>query len=153
MLGTDLILHAGILARAYATPSPFLLPPERAFALVPLGYLSFLILSGLLVWLTLRLDLRGVRSVGRFGLILGGTIWASLALGMASITTAAPSLLVGWFVGQTVEMGIAGLLVGAARAGVRPLRLWSLTTAWCLVAFVVVVALQTLGIAPVAEIR
>ena len=44
VIGFDLFLHAGVLAGIYSEPSPFLLPPEEAFRLIPLGYLSFLML-------------------------------------------------------------------------------------------------------------
>jgi len=36
-LGVDLFLHAGLLARLYVVPSPFLLGPEEAFRLKFLG--------------------------------------------------------------------------------------------------------------------
>jgi uncharacterized membrane protein len=56
VIGFDFLLHASILAPLYANPHPFLLPPERAFVLIPVGYLSFLILVILVVWL--RFDSR-----------------------------------------------------------------------------------------------
>ena len=47
----DFLLHGGVLARLYLSDSPFLLPPESALARIPLGYLSFLILTvGLACW-------------------------------------------------------------------------------------------------------
>ena len=54
MIGFDLLLHAGLLARLYIEPSPFLLPPETAFRLIPLGYLSFLIMAFLMTWLMVK---------------------------------------------------------------------------------------------------
>ena len=50
MLGFDFFLHAGLLAGLYVEPSPFLLPPLSAFALIPVGYAAFLLSSVLLVW-------------------------------------------------------------------------------------------------------
>ena len=58
-IGFDLFLHAGVLAHLYAEPSPFLLPAEEAFRRIPLGYLTFLVLSAALFWLLRRLDVRG----------------------------------------------------------------------------------------------
>jgi len=52
MLGFDFFLNAGLLSRMYLKPSPFLLPPERMFKLIPLGYLSFLLMAVLLYWLS-----------------------------------------------------------------------------------------------------
>ena len=65
MLGVDFFLHAGLLNDVYTADCPFLLPPERAFQLIPLGYLSFLILSAFLVWLLVRLRIRDARSAGK----------------------------------------------------------------------------------------
>ncbi len=113
VIGFDLFLHAGVLAPLYKNPAPFLLPLEVAFRRIPMGYASFAILIALLVWLEVRLRLIGARRGAGFGLILGGAVWGSLALGLASITTAEPVLLVGWAIGQTVELGLAGAIVGA----------------------------------------
>ena len=57
MIGFDFFLHAGVLTRLYLTPSPFLLPATSAFRLIPVGYLSFLILALILVWLMTRLQI------------------------------------------------------------------------------------------------
>ncbi|MEJ2412947.1 MAG: hypothetical protein P8Y34_08130, partial [Anaerolineales bacterium] len=57
VLGFDFFLHGGLLASLYTKPSPFLLPPEQAFRLIPLGYLAFLIFEIFLVWLMVRLDI------------------------------------------------------------------------------------------------
>lgn len=119
-IGFDFMLHAGVLAGLYEEPSPFLLPLEVAFRRIPLGYLSFLFLTMLLVWLMLALGARGARAGAVFGLKLGAAIWGALALGLASIATAPPALLLGWFVGQTLELGLAGAVAGAAFHGTRP---------------------------------
>ena len=113
VIGFDFLLHASILAPLYAEPSQFLLPPDRAFALIPLGYLSFLISTVMLVWLTSRLGIDTWRHGFIFGLILGALIWGSLTLSLLSITTAGPILMLSWFLGMTIETGIAGLVAGA----------------------------------------
>ncbi len=59
MIGFDVFLHAGVLADLYVRSSPFLLPPERAFAFIPIGYLSPLGLAILLIWLMAKLSLQG----------------------------------------------------------------------------------------------
>jgi hypothetical protein len=112
MIGFDLFWHAGIVADLYAQPDPFLLAPERAFALIPLGYLSFLLLAVLLVWLAARVGVNRARAGAAFGLQLGALAWGALLLGLFSIATAPPLLLAAWFAGQTVEMGLAGAVVG-----------------------------------------
>lgn len=153
MLGTDLLLHAGVLARHYARPSPFLLDPAAAFSLIPLGYLSFFVLAALLTRLAVRLDIGTWRRGLFFGLGLGASIWGALVLGLASISTASWSLLAGWFVGQTVELGVAGCIVGAALSGVPSRKLWGIVLGWCIVAFVTTVLMQNLGWAPASVIR
>ena len=119
VIGFDLFLHAGVLASWYSEPSLFLLSPEEAFRLIPLGYLSFLMLIVLLVWLMPRLGIAGWKSGLVFGLIVGALISCAGCLGLLSISTAPPVLLVGWFLGQTVELGIAGMVLGSGLATER----------------------------------
>jgi len=119
VIGFDLFLHAGVLATLYSEPSPFLLPPEEAFRLIPLGYVSFLMLIVLLVWLMPRLGIAGWKSGLVFGLIVGALISGAGYLGLLSISTAPQVLLIGWFLGQTVELGIAGMVLGSGLATER----------------------------------
>ncbi len=119
MLGVDLFLHAGLLAPLYDWDSQFLLRPEDAFVRIPIGYLGLLLLAGLLVWLLPRFDIYR----GQDGAILAGgigaVVWGALLLGLWSISTAAPGLLVGWWVGQTLELGLGGFIVGASLGGMQ----------------------------------
>ncbi|MFC1871512.1 hypothetical protein ACFLYF_03835 [Chloroflexota bacterium] len=119
VIGFDLFLHAGILAGLYSEPSPFLLSPEDAFRLIPLGYLSFLVLIILLIWLMPKLCIIGWKSGLVFGLKVGAIIWGALSLGLLSISTASPILLLGWFLGQTAELGLAGMVLGSGLAASR----------------------------------
>lgn len=112
MIGFDFFLHAGVLAPLYVSAKNFLLAPERAFALIPVGYLSFLGLAVLLIWLLAKLSLQGWRKGAIFGMQLGFLAWGSFVLGLYSISTASPLLLLGWFLGQTVELGLAGAVAG-----------------------------------------
>ena len=150
MLGFDFLLHAGLLARLYVVPSPFLLPPETAFRLIPLGYLSFLMLALLLTWLMMKQGVQGGRDGLIYGLKLGGLIGGSLVFGLASITTAEYALLLGWALGQTAELGIAGAVIGSSRGGVSHRRVF-----WRVIVFVVLsvflaIVLQISGFAPPA---
>ena len=90
MIGFDFFLHAGLLARLYVEPSPFLLSPTQAFSLIPLGYLSFLVLAILLIWLMGKLEIYGWRRGLIFGFKLGALAWGAFILGLFSISTAAP---------------------------------------------------------------
>jgi hypothetical protein len=152
MVGFDFLLHAGLLARLYLEPSPFLLPLQRAFALIPVGYLSFLLLATLLVWLTTRLGVQGWRQGGLFGLQFGALAWGALILGLLSISSAPLALMMGWFAGQTIEFGLAGAIVGSALAAVPYRRLLMLALAGAAVEFVLTIVLQSLGFAPAVRL-
>jgi hypothetical protein len=147
-LGFDLFLHAGLLAKFYVEASPFILQPEVAFRRIPLGYFSFLVLTVSLYWLFHRLSIRGVASGLRHGGIVGSVVWGALAIGLYSVSTAALPLLVGWWIGQAIELGLAGAVLGAAAAGVSLKRIWivvALAVFGCIAGTVV---LQNLGACP-----
>jgi len=147
-LGVDLFLHAGLLARLYVAPSPFLLDAGAAFRRIPAGYLTFLVLTGALAWLMRRLGLEGAGGGFRFGLAAGGVVWGALALGLFSISTAPVALLVGWWLGQSFELALAGAVIGAALAGAPVRRLLGKVVIAVVVLGVATVALQSLGFAP-----
>ena len=153
MLGFDFPLHAGLLARLYLQPSPFLLPPLTAFRWIPVGYLSFFLLAVLLAWLMIRLKLTGWCAGAIFGLELGGLTWGSFVLGLLSISTASFSLLMGWFIGQTLEMALAGAVIGSGLAGVRLRRLFGLVIVFVLLLVITTIILQTLGVVPTTRIE
>lgn len=153
VLGVDFFLHGGLLARLYAQPSPFLRPPMDAFRRIPLGYLAALLLVALLLWLMLRLGLSGWRQGAVFGLQVGALLGASLVLGLLSISTAESSLLVGWTIGQALEMGLAGTVIGSGLAGQRLRIILVRVLALVLLLAVVTIVLQSIGLAPAAQSR
>ena len=112
VIGFDLFLHAGVLSQLYSEPTPFLLEPEVAFQRIPIGYASFALLVVLLEWIMVRMGVAGLRRGTILGLQWGALVWGSLALGLASISTARPVLLLGWAIGQAVELGAAGAVIG-----------------------------------------
>jgi hypothetical protein len=148
MLGVDFLVHAGLLASLYTQSSPFLLSPTTAFTLIPLGYLSFALLVLLLVWLMIRLQVAGWRAGAIFGLELGGLMWGAFVLGLLSISTAPAPLLVGWLVGQTVELGIAGAVVGSGFGGRRLRWLVGIAVALLVLCVSATILLQSLGVVP-----
>jgi len=152
MLGFDFLLHATILAGLYLQPDPFLLPPLEAFRLIPVGYLSFLLLTILLVWLMTRMRLAGWRAGAIFGLKLGGLTWGSFMLGLLSISTASFALLLGWFIGQTLELALAGAVIGSGLAGTRLRRLFGIVLVFVLLAVIATIVLQSLGVVPTTRI-
>jgi hypothetical protein len=150
--GIDLFLHAGLLARLYVRPSTFLLPAEDAFRRLPLGYLTFLILSAGLYWLFHRMHVRGSSNGFRIGAVMGGVSWGALALGLYSISTATVTLLAAWWIGQTVELAFAGAVLGAAGNRVPLKRIWLIVIVAVVVLGASTVALQSLGLAPAIKL-
>ncbi len=144
MLGVDFLLHAGILADLYQEPSSFLLPPLEAFRRIPLGYLAFLLSAVFLLWLFLRLEIRGLQNGFWLGIRIGGYLWGTLALGLFSISTASPTLLFGWFFGQAIEMGVGGAVMGVGLTEVRLRRLALLVVLLVFLLFIAGVVLQNL---------
>jgi hypothetical protein len=104
----------------------------------------------LLCWLMVTRDVVGWIEGSVFGLKLGGLIWGSLTLGLASISTAEFSLLCGWFIGQTIELGIAGSVIGSAFKGISLRRLFVMVLAFIIFSFIITVILQIVEFAPVA---
>ena len=128
------------------------MPPLDAFRLIPVGYLSFLLLAVMLLWLMVRLGTAGWRAGLIFGLELGGLTWGALALGLLSISTANVSLLVGWFAGQTLELALAGAIAGSALAGAKLSQLSVKVLAFVVVAVITAIALQSLGLVPAVRL-
>lgn len=151
-VGFDLFLHGGLLARAYAEASPFLLPAEEAFRRIPLGYLAFLGVTLALFWLFHRLDVRGVSAGFRYGVSAGAVVWGALTVGLYSISTAPLYLLCGWWIGQAVELGLAGAVLGAAANRAPPKRIWVIVAVSVGILVAATIALQSLGFAPAMKV-
>lgn len=152
-LGFDLFLHGGLLARFYVEPAPFLLGPEDAFRRIPLGYLAFLVLTLALYWLLSRLGVRGAVAGFRYGASAGAVLWLTFAAGLYSISTASLPLLAGWGIGQTIELGLAGAVLGSAANGAPLKRIWFLVVGAVLACVAATIVLQSLGLAPAMKVR
>ncbi len=148
VLGFDFFLHGGLLASLYLSGSSFLLDPAESFRRIPIGYLSFLISTGFLVWLSAMLGVRGWRRGSMLGALTGGMMWLSLGLGLFSISTAPANVLLAWFLGQTLEMAYAGGLIGAGLAGNRDRKLTIAVAGLTVLFIVLTVILQSIGLAP-----
>jgi hypothetical protein len=144
IVGFDLFLHAGLLAPLYESASPFLLTPDEAFRRIPFGYLSFVLLVVLLIWLMVKLEIKQWKGGFAFGLLVGLLVWGAETLGLYSISTASPVLLLGWFLGQSLELGIAGLVVGSALGTERLLPLVVKVVVFFFISVVLSVILQNI---------
>ena len=147
-LGFDFFLHGGLLARIYMRESPFLLDPMTAFVRIPAGYLAFLLLTAGLMILLRTLGVRGWKDGGKVGVAVGLFLWGTMALGLWSITTARVDTLLAWSLGQGVELGLAGLVLGAGRAGTPLTRIWGRVAIAVVVFVALTVVLQSVGWAP-----
>ena len=145
MIGFELFLHAGMLAPLHSNSGSFLFPPEVTLRRIPFAYLSFAFTVAALLWLMARLHIRNARDGFVFALLLGLLMWGAQTLGLFSISTANPGLLFGRFLGQSAEMGIAGMVIGSG-LGRRQLRS-SLTTVTVvfLITVILAVLLQNLN--------
>jgi len=99
----------------------------------------------LLIWLMTRLDIVGWRAGLVFGLKVGALIWGALRLGLLSISTASPILLLGWFLGQTVELGITGMVLGSGLASDRLRSLLAKVVVFLVVTVVLAIIFQNIG--------
>jgi len=147
MIGFDFFLHAGLLSSIYSKPSPFLLASDRAFALIPLGYLSFLIFDIFLLWLMLKLNLQGWKKGVIFGLQVGILTWGGFSIGLFSIATVPSTLLIAWFFGQAIELGIAGGVIGYGLTQSKLGRLFVRVLIFVIISIVLAIVLQNIGFA------
>jgi hypothetical protein len=147
MVGVDFFLHAGLLAPLYDWDSPFLLRPAEAFIRIPIGYLGFAVLAGTLAWLLPRFSVRRGRDGALIAGTLGAAVFGAFLLGLWSISTAQPGLLAGWWVGQTVGLGVGGFVIGTVLGGVRARVVASRIIGLLGIAAASAVVLQTIGYA------
>lgn len=152
MVGVDFFLHGGLLARFYTRSSPFLLAPDDAFRLIPVGYLSFLILAALLIWLMSRLGITGWRAGIQFGLKIGLLTWGALVLGLISISTADLDLLVGWWLGQSIELGIGAAVIGASNESESLRGITLRVLSFVILLVILTIVMQSFGWAPSTRI-
>ena len=153
MIATDFLLHAGVLADLYTRDSPFLLSADQAFARIPLGYLSFLLLT-LMMFYFFKFRKPDSPETGLIeGLKIGGLVWLSLGIGIYSISTIDLSLTIGWIIGQTIEMGIGGYFLALGLNNQSIYVAWKRLGLFAIIVLSITIILQVSGIAPSMEIK
>lgn len=145
MMGIDLFVHGGLLAELYSRPSTFLLPLQDAFNLIPIGYLSFLLLAVMLVWLMYQQNQLGAYCGLVFGMRIGLLVGGSTFLGLYSISTASIELLLSWFGGQVAALGCAGAVIGKGLKDERIVPLILTVIAFLLICIGATITLQSIG--------
>jgi hypothetical protein len=147
-LGVDFFFHGGLLARWYLAEPPGVLPMRAAFARIPLGYGSFLIVISFLLWVMQRAGVSGTRPGARFGTIAGLLLASASSIGLYSIVTVPGPLLFGWFCAEALEAIVAGAFLGAALGGASLKRLFGFAVIILVVCMLLVLVLQSIGYAP-----
>ncbi len=153
MIGVDFLLHGGLLAFIYIQKSPFLLSPIESFRRIPLGFLALLVSSGFLAWILRQIEGKGWQKGLGVGAIIGAMVGASLALGLYSISTASIQIMAAWFAGEVFEMGVAGAVIGQGFAKDNMRGLTLAVVIGVILIFIVVIILQSVGLAPSIVIR
>jgi len=115
-MGFDFFLHGGLMRDFYVQPTGFLLDSLASFRRIPFAYVGFLLVVAGLYWLYERIGVGDWFQGFRIGLAAGLVVHGAEYLGLYSITTASPKLLVAWWTGQAFELGLAGAVVGELRS-------------------------------------
>jgi hypothetical protein len=144
----DFFLYAGLFAKLLIESRAAFLPPEELFKRIPLGYLSYLITSGMLVWLMVRLGISGWKQGALFGLKIGAFLSCSYVVGMASGFPIKPALLIAILFGSTAQSAIAAGVIGSGVSGARLGRLSLKLVAFLILVLIAYFLLQSLGLAP-----
>jgi hypothetical protein len=147
-IAIDFFQNAGLFAKLWLESAPAFLPPEKLFQRIPLGYIAFLMLTILLTWLMVKLNLSGWKQGTSFGLKFGVIFEAASILGTMSAFPVSPSLLAAWFFGGVVKDSIVCTVIGSGLGSTHFGRLWAKAVVFIVVIVVVTLILQALGYAP-----
>jgi hypothetical protein len=93
----------------------------------------------------IRLNIKGWKKGAIFGFQVGFLTWGAFSLGLYSISTVSPLLLTGWFLGQTIELGIAGGVIGHGLMKSKLGRLFISVLIFVIISVVFSVTLQNIG--------
>lgn len=123
-LAVDFVAHGVLLASYWKSTAEYWRPSVELFRMVPVGYLSFAIYCGLLVWLLVRLSPAAPDvSMGlRWGTFIGFLYSASSILGTYSVFRMPSSAVVIWTVVGTIESAVAGAAIGWVLSSPHPAR-------------------------------
>ena len=130
LIGVDLFFNAGLFTNLWdQAREPSLLPDAVLATRIPVAYLTFLVAVVALAWLVDREDRQGAAAGAKFG-VVAGAVFASMgiiglwtAIDMTGLFVAAGAVVL------VVEMGAAGAVLGAYRAGRERVGVWSIGAA------------------------
>jgi len=93
----------------------------------------------------LKLKIKGSKKGVIFGLQVGFLTWGAFSIGLFSISTATPLLLIAWFFGQTIELGIAGGVIGYGLTQSKVGPLFFSVLIFVIISITLSVVLQNIG--------
>jgi hypothetical protein len=145
-LAVDFLVHAVILAPWWRATESYWLSTSELSRRIPLGYASFAIYCGVLVWLLWRLygDSVNLSSGLRFGAIAGLVFGLGSVLGTYSAFHMPPSALVVWPVSILFESTIAAGVMSWILITDRPWRRVGVVFAAVVVLFIMGVIVQNI---------
>ena len=111
-IGLDFLLNAGVLARVVDWRQPGLLSPAQMFQRIPIGYLSFLLTTILLVWLMSRMQIRDFHAGLVFGIKFGALSGAAGFLALLSILDIRAQTLGVWSAETVTSCALQGAIIG-----------------------------------------
>jgi hypothetical protein len=142
-IGFDLIWHGGILADVYTRSNPALLDPEQAFNRIPYGYGSLLVQVVLIYWLFSLIKVNEWRKGIQMGFMFGGMMGIVSIMGQFSILTLELEILILWGVGQVIEFGTMGAVIGAGISDASLKKLAAKVAILVVIAFLFTIVLQS----------
>lgn len=148
IIGIDLLMNAGILGPFINWEQPGLLPPMKMFQYIPLGYAAFLLLTVLLLWLMLRLNVSGARAGAVFGVKFGVLLAAAGFLGEMSIFAFPKATLFCFALDKALYCIVLGAVIGSGLAAESLRPLTRRVVALFLLCIVISVVMQNLGLVP-----
>ncbi len=153
VVGFDLFQGAGVLAKLWLESKSVLLPPDKLFQRIPLGYLAFLMTVIMFTWLMVRLKVSGWKQGALFGVQLGGLLSICWVLGIASVFPLKRALLIASFFSGIVQHTIATTVIGCGLGGLHLGRLTAIVIAFVILLVIATVVLQNQGFAPAMQYR
>ena len=107
-----------------------------------------MLIAILIYWLLPRFEINDWRAAFVFGLKLGAMMWGAQMLGLYSISTIQVDTALAWFAGQAFEMGVGALVIFQASQAESLKRLTWWVIAFFILAFILTILLQNVGLAP-----
>ena len=112
-IGFDFMWHGGLLADVYTHSHPALLDPELAFIRIPYGYGALLVQVVFVYWLFSLIKIDDWHKGIQMGFMFGGIMGIASLLGQFSILALELEILILWGIGQVIEFGTMGVVIGS----------------------------------------